>query len=243
MVSNKPTVNIIADVYQKSHFEVMCDEGLSKEFGLTVDEKTGDPASPFLFILALDKTLRKVVEVLIAEHSIINKPIINQNRIAPIPVGGFADDVYLASLYEHVFQAMVIAFKERIISTNLMVRSDKCGLFYERRSANRWYKAKRDVQPSVSFNGEEVKVHGRHEPCTYLEKPLTVAGENENHVEEIFDKYVELLENIVTSVAPIPVKLEALEIIALAKIAHQFANTRIWKQKILEFDKLLIKCL
>ena len=116
----------------------------------------GDPASLFWFILALDKTLRKVVEVSIAEHRIINKPIINQNRIAPIPVGGFAD-VYLAGLYEHVFQAVVIAFKEGIISTNLMVRSDKCGLFYERRSANRWYKAKRDVQPSVCFNGEELR--------------------------------------------------------------------------------------
>ena len=72
---------IIADVYQKSHSEVLCDEGLSKEFELTVGEKTGDPASPFWFILALDKTLRKVVEVSFAEHRIINKPIINQNRI------------------------------------------------------------------------------------------------------------------------------------------------------------------
>ena len=43
--------------------------------------------------------------------------------------------------------------------------------------------------------------------------------------------------------ASIPVKLEALEIIALAKIAHQFANTRISEEKILEFDKVLIKCL
>ena len=120
---------------------------------------------------------------------------------------------------------MVNAFKERIISTNLMVRSNKCGLFYERRSSNRWYKAKRDVQPSVSFNGEEVKVHERHEPYTYLGKPLTFAGEDENHVKEIFDEYVELLDNIATSVAPIPVKLEALEIIALAKIAHDFVNT------------------
>ena len=140
-------------------------------------------------------------------------------------------------------QQLVIAFKEGIISTNLMVRSDKWGLFYERRSANRWYKTKKDVQPSVSFNGEEVKVHERHEPSIYLGKPLTVAGEDENDVEEIFDKYVELLDNIATSVAPIPVKLEALEIIALAKIAHQFANTRIWEEKILELDKALIKCL
>ena len=104
---------------------------------------------------------------------------------------------------------MVVAFKEGIISMNLIVRSDKCGLFYERRSANRWYKSKMDVQPSVSFNGKEVKVHERHEPYTYLGKPMTFAGEGENHVEKIFDKYVELLDNIATSVAPVPVKLEA----------------------------------
>ena len=37
---------IIANVYQKSHFEVFCDKGLSKEYELTVGEKMGDPASP-----------------------------------------------------------------------------------------------------------------------------------------------------------------------------------------------------
>ena len=74
--------HIIADVYQKSHFEVLCDEGLSKEFELTVGEKKGDPASPFWFILASDKTLLKAVDVSIPEHRTINKPIINRNRIA-----------------------------------------------------------------------------------------------------------------------------------------------------------------
>ena len=143
---------------------MLCDEGLGKEFELTVGEKMGDPATPFWFILASDKTLRKVVEVSITEHRTINKPIINQIRIALIHAGGFTDDVYLASLCEHVFQAMAIAFKEGIISMSLIVWSDKCSLFYERRSTYRWYEAKRDVQPSVSFNGEEVKVHKRHEP-------------------------------------------------------------------------------
>ena len=109
-----------------------------------------------------------------------------------------------------------------------MVRSDKCGLFYERRSANQWYEAKEVfMQPSVSFNGEEVKVRERHEPSTHSGKPLTVARVDENHVEEIFNKYVELLDNIATWVAPILDKLEAVELTALAKIVHQFANTRI----------------
>ena len=36
---------------------------------------------------------------------------------------------------------MVTAFEQGVIGTSLMIRSDKRGLFYERRSANRWYKA------------------------------------------------------------------------------------------------------
>ena len=49
-----------------------------------------------------------------------------------------------------------------------------------------------------------------------------------------------LLDNIGTSVAPIPVKLEALEIIALAKIAHYFVTTQISEKNMLEFDKVFI---
>ena len=40
--------------------------------------------------------------------------------------------------------------------------------------------------------------------------------------------------------APIPVKLEALEIIALAKIAHHFVTTHISEKNISEFDKVFI---
>ena len=54
---------------------------------------------------------------------------------------------------------------------------------------------------------------------------------------------MELLDNIATLVIPIPVKLEAVEIITLAKIANHFANNRTSEEKILEFDKILIKCL
>ena len=39
---------IIVDIYQNSHFEVLCDEGLSKEFKLTIGEKTWDPGSPYV---------------------------------------------------------------------------------------------------------------------------------------------------------------------------------------------------
>ena len=104
---------------------MLCDKGLSKEFELTIGEKTGDLGSPFWFIILLDKILQKVIEVSITEHRTIKKPIENRKRIALVPVGGFADDVYLASLYEQVFQAIVTAFNQGVIGTNLMIRSDK----------------------------------------------------------------------------------------------------------------------
>ena len=96
-------------------------------------------------------------------------------------------------------------------------------MFYETRSANQWYKAKKDVQPSVSFNGEEVKVHERHEPFTFLGKSLTIAGKDENHVKEIFDKYLELLDNIATSVAPIQVRLEALSLCECPNFGEKYS--------------------
>ena len=60
-------------------------------------------------------------------------------------------------------------------------------MFYERRSGNRWYSAKMDSLPRITFNGEEVEVLKRHEKFEYLGKPLAVAGEYEGHVKEIFD--------------------------------------------------------
>ena len=64
----------------------------------------------------------------------------------------------------------------------------------------------------------------------YLGKPLTVAVEPESHVKEVIETYSDLLDKIVTSVALIAIKLEALEVIALSKIIHHFANTRLTEQ-------------
>ena len=50
---------IIADIYQDSHFEVICDQGIGKEFNLSIGCKTGDQASPIVFIIDLDKSLRE----------------------------------------------------------------------------------------------------------------------------------------------------------------------------------------
>ena len=41
----------------------------------------------------------------------------------------------------------------------------------------------------IKINGEAIKVDSRHEPFTYLGKPRTVAGEDENQVPNMLRDY------------------------------------------------------
>ena len=71
---------IIADIYEDSHIEVICREGLSKEFLRTVGCKTGGPGSPIYFIIGLNRLLRGVLHSALLELNISN-----ERRLAPIP--------------------------------------------------------------------------------------------------------------------------------------------------------------
>ena len=63
----------------------------------------------------------------------------------------------LTSLLEKVFLSVLKKFKDNIEGSNLTVRPDERNIFYERPSANRWYKAKSDKQPEIEFNGQKLK--------------------------------------------------------------------------------------
>ena len=195
----KPSCEIIADIYSDSHIEVICGNETTKEFQWTSGGKTGDPGSPILFIVALDKILFKVVQVAnprATPHEI---------RSSPIPVSAFADDVLSVSLTERIFNSMSRTLKEEIQDTGLVIQLDKCGVFYERYSGNRWYKAKSDRLPSIEFNNENVKVLKRDKPYVYLGKPMTVAEETQDEVNQMLDDYHEFL----VLVAPVAIKLES----------------------------------
>ena len=204
----KPYCEIIAAIYSDSHIEVICGNETTKEFQWTSGGKTGDPGSPVSFIVALDKILFKVVQVA--------NPQATRHEIcsSPIPVGAFADDVLFVNLTERISNSMIGTSKKEIQDTGLVIRSDNCGVFYERCSGNRWYKAMSDRLPTIEFNNENVKVLKRDEPYVYLGKPMTVAGETQDEVNQMSDDYRELLVKIELSVAAIAIKLEALEVIA-----------------------------
>ena len=99
---------------------------------------------------------------------------------SPIPVSAFVDDVLLVRWTERIFNSIIRTLKEEIQDTGLVIRSDKCGVFYERCSGNRWwYIVKSDRLPTIEFNNENVKVLKRDEPYVYLGKPMTVARETQ----------------------------------------------------------------
>ena len=99
--------------------------------------------------------------------------------------------------------------------------------------------SQKDVPPSIEFNDELVPVLQRQEKSVYLGKPLTVAGEFEEHSKETLEDYSNLLQLISISVAPVSIKIEALEVIALPKIVHHFASTRFNEDQLNELDTLL----
>ena len=74
-------------------------------------------------------------------------------------------------------------------------------------------------------------------------KPLTVAGERDEELVDMFKVYENLLNLICESIAPIAIKIEALETIAMSKISHRFHNIQIPDAKLQDLDKVLIKTL
>ena len=155
--------------------------------------------------------------------------------LTPIPLATFANDIALLSSL-----VMVEKLKSNIVESGLPIRSDKCEVFYERRSGNRWYKAKSDSPPEIEFNNVKVPVLKRKETFVYLGKPLTVAEETEEELIEMLNDYQDLLSLISESVAPIAIKIEALETIALSKISHRFPNMHTTETKLYELDQLLV---
>ena len=137
---------------------------LSKEYLLTVGTKTGCPLSAVLFVIQLDRSLKEV-------HSpaIISLNMQDEKRVSPIPVMGHADNIAFFTILERVQRDMLNVFIQSTAPSGLKIRSDKCSIFYERRSRNRWYKAKSDKPPEIEINSEVIEVLQRNEPFMYLQ--------------------------------------------------------------------------
>ena len=190
---------LITDIYQESHFQVICGKELSKEFLLTKGTKTGCPLSSILFIIDLDQTLKEIYS-----HAIISSNIQNEKRVSPLPVGGFADDIVFISYLDQLLKEMKMQLIEKMGDSGLKIRPDKCAIFYD---CNRWYKAKGDTPPKIKIGRELVKILKRNDPFTYLGKLLTVAGETVKEISDILDTYTELLQQILACPLSLALKI------------------------------------
>ena len=123
--------------------------------------------------------------------------------------------------------------------SGLKIQPDKCAIFYDHISGNRWYKAKADTPPKVKIRGETVKILKRSDPFTYLGKPLTVARETIEEMSDILDTYSELLEQILAWPLSLALKIEALQHIAMATIEHHFVNIQFTEENLEVLDKAL----
>ena len=92
---NKDYCLPIADIYQESHFQVICGNELNKEYLSTVGTKTGCPLSAVLFVIQLDRSLKEV-----HSHAIISLNIQDEKRVSPIPVMGYTDYIAFVTILE-----------------------------------------------------------------------------------------------------------------------------------------------
>ena len=123
----KVYIDIIADIYQSSQFQIICGESLSKEFPLSKGTKPGCQLSALLFVIILDKCLKKVYIQAITERSIQNN-----SCVTPLPVSGYADDINMLSDTERLLQSMLQTLCSTAVGSNFDIRTGKCFIFYER---------------------------------------------------------------------------------------------------------------
>ena len=105
--------------------------------------------------------------------AVISSNICDEQRISLLPFSGHADDIALVSLFEKVLKSMLETLIEKTQESKLCIKPDKCAILYERRSGNRWYKAKGDKPP-------EIKIHGEKNQGTTPTRAIHISGKAVN---------------------------------------------------------------
>ena len=126
-----PYLRIIEDIYKFSSFQVICKEGLSQKFYIVRGTKTGDALSGLIFLAVIDRVCKPMVTT-----SLINSNIRDEQRINPIPVLCYADDLVLSTYNENLLNQTTLAANTGMVNSGLRIKTRKCAVFYERRSGN-----------------------------------------------------------------------------------------------------------
>ena len=164
----------------------------------------------------------------------------NEIRLNPLPVQAFADDIVMCSFDISVIEKMVTVSEPLMFNSGLEISPVKCAAFYGSRSANNWYTGKNDIDPVIKVQSQIIPQYERDKPYKYLGKSLSLSGEDSDQINEVVLGYKHLVDNIMTSELPLPLKSSAFNNLALAKILHHFYNSRISELVLDEMEKYLV---
>ena len=210
---------LIEDLYKYSSFKVICDGCLSSMFYIAKGTKTGDPLSAFIFVMVIDRIFKPMVNV-----ALINKNLEEEKLLNPLPVQGYADDVAIVTYSEVLMQNMIEVAEPIMKDSGLKVKISKCGLFYERRSGNNWYKGKGDRRPVIKIQNQTIPVLKRNETYLYLGKLLNINGQADKQVSEMVEIFKILTEKVKRCMLPLSLKISAMNyyfIISLFNVGLQ----------------------
>ena len=222
---------LIEDLYKYSSFRVICGFELTERFFITRGTKTGDPFSALMFILFICKPM--VVAAMVSLN------LENEQRLNPLPVQAFADDIAMVAYNVSVINEMVRSSEPIMECAGLEVKPIKCAVYYARRSGNNWYTGKKDQVPNICIQGNQLPLYNRSTPYKYLGKSLELSGEDPLQISEFVDGYRKLVDQLNDCKLPLTFKCSTFNNLALAKILHHFYNCRIQESILNEMDDYL----
>ena len=118
---------LIEDIYKYSSFQVICTDGLTKKFIIVRGTKTGDPLSGMIFLAVVDRVCKPMLTT-----AMININLRNEQRLNPIPVQCFADDLGLAAFHLDLLRRMTSSAEPEMERAGLDIKARKCAVLYER---------------------------------------------------------------------------------------------------------------
>ena len=80
-----------------------------------------------------------------------------------------------------------------MLNAGLEVKSQKCVVFYGRRSGNNWYKGKRDQLPAINIPSTQIEIVSCDTTYKYLGKSVSLSGEDTEQISDYIKSYKELV--------------------------------------------------
>ena len=221
-------IDITADVYTDSTFQVLCGETLSPKITRHRGIIKGCPWSAIAFIQALDPWIRWM------EHPFHIDSF-------PTPCQAYMDDVCVSAHHVKDIREMVTKTETFLNYTGMEVKHTNCATIHGCRTGNSWSRRDNTAQIELSAQGEQIPRYGRERPYQYLGYQTNLIGTAaKDQLESIVHEFQESLHNIAISPLPVNKKLEAVNVIASSKLNFYFSNIHFPERTLKDLEDKLV---